>query len=447
MRTKKILVQITGWALTIWLLAGCGSAPAAPTITPAPTLPPAATAAVTIKPGYITGRVHLVSPPTPHMTVYAVDQTNGLWAFTETAATDGEASFNLVVQPGSYQVFAFSDLDGYAAYTLDELTLAFVSVAENQTASDIIVRPPSQSECGSMFGVPASPDGRFAAVSGPSADCIAAALAPTVSPIPPQPDPDAARIQFQPNATGWSTLGDLVPHGNSRFVLNAQKGQRMTVDLTTEPASNDTLYATLYIWAADGTVFTPDATTSWSGVLPASQDYYIGVASMYQQSVNYTLRVSIPAAPQTSNPSPAVGGSYGPVSLTVCQILQESASQSLATTFTLEETTPFTDPISGETGQGCTLTATGTGVDFSSPGEVTDKLVGGFPGWTEQTAYQADGPTGSATAMTRDMGLLLIHADWAPAPEVQCPADQPISACDLQPEQKRYTIQIQAAQK
>jgi hypothetical protein len=78
---------------------------------------------------------------------------------------------------------------------------------------------------------------------------------------------------------------------------------------------------------------------------------------------------------------------------------------------------------------------------------VTAKLVRAFVGWTEQVAYQADGPTGSATAMTRDMGLLLIHAEWSPAPEVSCPADQPISACVIKPEQQIYTIEIQVAQK
>jgi len=100
-----------------------------------------------------------------------------------------------------------------------------------------------------------------------------------------------------------------------------------------------------------------------------------------------------------------------------------------------------------ETGRGCSLTATGTGRDFPDPSEVTANLARAFVGWTEQPAYQAGGPTGAATAMTRDMGLMLIRVEWVPVLEVQCPADQPITACDLKPEQKRYSIQIQAAQR
>jgi hypothetical protein len=68
-------------------------------------------------------------------------------------------------------------------------------------------------------------------------------------------------------------------------------------------------------------------------------------------------------------------------------------------------------------------------------------------GWEEQPSYQADGPTGSATGLTRDMALMLITVGWEPSPEVQCPADQPISACDIKPEQRLYTVQIQTAMK
>jgi hypothetical protein len=44
------------------------------------------------------------------------------------------------------------------------------------------------------------------------------------------------------------------------------------------------------------------------------------------------------------------------------------------------------------------------------------------------------------------MGLMLISAGWKPDMGVQCPADQPISNCNLTPEQKIYTIDIDIAQ-
>lgn len=151
-------------------------------------------------------------------------------------------------------------------------------------------------------------------------------------------------------------------------------------------------------------------------------------------------------------PSPASESRliYEPVSPETCQTIQDIATQALGLPFVMESGTPFTDPLSGETGLGCTLTATGTGVDFAAfpaPSQITAKLVPALVGWTEQIAYQASGPTAELTALTRDLELLLVQAEWEPAPGVTCPSDQPISACALQPEQQHYTVQLQVAQK
>jgi hypothetical protein len=88
-----------------------------------------------------------------------------------------------------------------------------------------------------------------------------------------------------------------------------------------------------------------------------------------------------------------------------------------------------------------------TGMQFSDPSSVMSNLVNGFQGWEEQINYQAGGPTGLATGMTRDMALLLIDVEWFPSPDANCPTDQPISACNLTPEQKLYTVQVSVAQK
>jgi hypothetical protein len=156
-------------------------------------------------------------------------------------------------------------------------------------------------------------------------------------------------------------------------------------------------------------------------------------------------------APPVSTEAAALLGAgapgYQPVSEEVCQILQEGATESLGLTFSMKTGTPFTDYASGETGQGCTLSATTNGASISDPYDALTKLVDGFIGWTIQPAYDAGGPTGAATAMTRDSGLMLISVGWEPSPDANCPADQPISACELTPEQKLYTVTIEAAQK
>jgi hypothetical protein len=105
------------------------------------------------------------------------------------------------------------------------------------------------------------------------------------------------------------------------------------------------------------------------------------------------------------------------------------------------------DAIAGEAGQGCRVYADTDGTKISNPGDALQALmatVGG--GWSEQNGYQAGGPTGLATAMVRDMGLMLMQVGWQPAMGVECPKDQPIDACRLTPEQKVYSITIDTAQ-
>jgi hypothetical protein len=385
--------------------------------------------------GTIVGRVHLIAPPTPRMRVYALDRVSGLWAFTETQAAEGEAAFTLVVPPGSYEIFAGAE--GSPAievgYSIDGLALAPVAVAAGQTVADILVGPPGQSQCGAMMGYPASPDGRFAALPGPAADCLTSI--PASNPVAVQPP---TRIQFQPNAVSWQTSGELAPGASNFFVISAQKGQLLTVELTTNPDSGADPAATVSVWAGDGQDLTPPLTTKWQGTLPASQDYQIAVNSHAQQKLTYSLLVAIPALGSTP---------YVPVPLSICQTLQEMATQTLGVSFALDPNAPFQDWPTGEVGQGCTLTAKGTAANFTEPFQTINKLVNGFAGFTENPAYKAGGPTGAATAVTRDMALVLIEAKWAPAPEANCPANQPIGDCLLTPEQKLYTITIQAAMK
>lgn len=139
-------------------------------------------------------------------------------------------------------------------------------------------------------------------------------------------------------------------------------------------------------------------------------------------------------------------GPYMPLPADACETLKADAEQALGVAFTLTEA-PFFDYISQEGGNGCQLTANGTGADFSDPTAVVIALKAAFIGWEENTQYAAGGPTGAGIGLTRDAGLLLILAEWTPDPAANCPRDQPISACQLTPEQQLYTVTVQAAMK
>jgi len=117
----------------------------------------------------------------------------------------------------------------------------------------------------------------------------AAAAAPTPQPI---------RIRFKPGAISARIQGQLAAGEIKQYVLTAMGGQEMTVNLSATLASGSKGGAILAIWGADGTVLISDhaEATTWKGVLPSTQDYYIAVICTPQESASYTLEVVIPPA-------------------------------------------------------------------------------------------------------------------------------------------------------
>ncbi len=144
---------------------------------------------------------------------------------------------------------------------------------------------------------------------------------------------------------------------------------------------------------------------------------------------------------------PALGAMYDLIPDTLCQDLGGIASEALNVNFNVETRAPFFDQIGGEAGQGCRLSASGNGAMFASPWDVVDTLSNSVGlGWNRIPTYAADGPTGTAVGLSRDMGLMLITAGWQPDMGVECPTDQPITACNLAPEQMIYSIKVDIAQ-
>jgi len=140
------------------------------------------------------------------------------------------------------------------------------------------------------------------------------------------------------------------------------------------------------------------------------------------------------------------GQAWQPLSPEACYALGEAMMQTINITVTLA-TVPFQDPIGGGAGTGCQAVGTGTGLDFEAAWPVGADIAAMLQerGWTEDMAYTADGPTGSARGFRQGDALCLVHAGWEPAAEAACPADRPIFECELAPEQQLYTIWLHCA--
>lgn len=150
-----------------------------------------------------------------------------------------------------------------------------------------------------------------------------------------------------------------------------------------------------------------------------------------------------PPQPPTLEPS----GAFQPLDAAACDDLADALEQALGVAVTTAEA-PFEDYVGGQTGTGCQMTASGTGLDFEDLGVVSGALRGMFEaqGWQADIEYEAAGPTGEAGGYRKDNMLCLWMAEWKPSEDANCPPDQPISACKLSPEQKLYTITVNCAQ-
>jgi len=156
--------------------------------------------------------------------------------------------------------------------------------------------------------------------------------------------------------------------------------------------------------------------------------------------------IAVPEAP-TATVAPEAVGDLQPLNPAVCDDLANAMAQTLGVDVATAEAF-FQDYVSGKAGTGCQAIATGTGLDFENFMAVADTLreMFRYQGWREDSMYAADGPTGTATGFQRASELCLLTVGWEPSEDANCPQDQPISECQLAPEQQLYTIDLNCAQ-
>jgi hypothetical protein len=311
---KKLNILIIFFVMAL-LISSCGSTADADVAVKVALTQTASAAAAVVVPsatpvalGSITGTANYMAPPTPAIKLFAINIETGEWFTVTTTPSDTASTFVLEVPAGNYTVFG----QGIGYPSMDGWSLGIVSVVAGQATANINVSPPSQNDCGSMFGIPAAPDGSFLANPGPDEACMASVMAgnsPSEQSSGQTSTYSLNRITFAAGSTMSQTPGYISEAiGGHHYVLGASGGQYMTVNLYT---GGD---AILVIWGNNGTTLLDGSAyaKSWSGTLPATQDYFIDVRSMSQSPVDYTLEVSISALAggqiSTTNKSFAIEG-------------------------------------------------------------------------------------------------------------------------------------------
>jgi len=143
-----------------------------------------------------------------------------------------------------------------------------------------------------------------------------------------------------------------------------------------------------------------------------------------------------------ATPAAAAGSTIQPLSMEVCDGQAQAMSHTLDDLIPTQSETPLSDPVTGAAGTVCRSTVTGTGVQFESPQAVVNDLGGMLKeqGWTEDPMLAAGGPTGIGAGYRKGDQICMASAMWQPDASANCPKDQPISACQVTPEQQNYTV-------
>jgi hypothetical protein len=133
-----------------------------------------------------------------------------------------------------------------------------------------------------------------------------------------------------------------------------------------------------------------------------------------------------------------------PLSMEVCDGQAQAMSHTLDDLIPTQSEVLLDDYLNNAWGTGCRSTITGTGTGFESPAAVVDQLGAMLEGqgWTADPQLAADGPTGSSQGYRNGEQICWAGAGWEPAESANCPADQPITACEVAPEQQNYTVTL-----
>ena len=330
MVTDKLLQQMIGSVLAVLLLTGCGGAPTEPTLEATP-IPPAA----------------IPTPTTATATATAVpaataEDPSGLQPLSAAECSDlADAMSQTLGIPGETAEAPFQDhvsqrMGTGCQTTITGTGLDFESVQVVQNALRRMIQaqgwyedfryggggptgeltgfrqanklcrlsvgwePSQDANCPSDQPIQAcelSPEQKLYTVSLNCVQDTSAAI--TQLELEPQ------RIQFAPGAISAQVQGSLTVGGVDRYVLTAAAGQEMTLNFSVTSAVDSVEMSTiLNIWGADGTLLRSGYvdTTGQVGELPSTQDYYIDVISVVQDTVDYTMEVIIPSTAPEPEP-------------------------------------------------------------------------------------------------------------------------------------------------
>lgn len=107
----------------------------------------------------------------------------------------------------------------------------------------------------------------------------------------------------------------------------------------------------------------------------------------------------------------------------------------------------FTDLTDRSEGRSCHISASASGQTFTAPADLMTKIAALFPGWQDDPARADTGPAGAEKGFVSGSRIATVDVSWEPGPGASCSDKEPLSACNIQPQQKLWTVTVDIVEK
>lgn len=107
----------------------------------------------------------------------------------------------------------------------------------------------------------------------------------------------------------------------------------------------------------------------------------------------------------------------------------------------------FTDLIDRSEGRSCHISASASGQAIGAPAELMAKIAPLFTGWQDDPARGESGPAEADKGFVKGNRIAAVDVSWEPGPGASCSDKEPLSACNITPQQKLWTVTIDIVEK
>ena len=135
-----------------------------------------------------------------------------------------------------------------------------------------------------------------------------------------------------------------------------------------------------------------------------------------------------------------------PIPAAECQTFAGQVQGALGFAAKAEED-DFTDLTDRSEGRSCHISASASNQAFGAPAELVAKLAPVFGGWQDDPARAESGPAEADKGFVSGSRIATVEVSWEPGPGATCSDKQPLSACNITPQQKLWNVMVDIVEK